>query len=1276
MTRFFLFLFTLIYGLVAFSQTTIEGKIEWSSPYTLNISENQKIEHLQFKNAAITYDNSFLPKYHQSIPLNGNYEISNVRLLSAIFEPIAAEELKVLEQNNSLDKITTSIEVNYYTTTSQKQQYGVVHFFPFQKNSSTGEIEKLISFRLSYDKKNVKVNSINNKSFKLASFLESGDWYKIGITKDGVYKLSYNTLKSLGIDIDNIDPRDLRVYGNGGAMLPILNSAKRPDDLVENAIIVQGESDGKFNSGDYILFYGQSTLKWNYNSSLQKFEHAVHQYSDTNYYFITANSPELTLPKRIQNQASSAATPTNFVNTFNDFQYYEKDESNLLKSGQEWYGEYFDVITSYDFKFNFPNIDPSSQIHTTVNGIARSSLGASNGNIMEFTVNGGSATNLNFAAVNTTLYYAQYASSSQASSNVLPGGDIVNVNVKYNKPNSSSKAWLDYITVNAKRRLIMDGQQMKFRDVNSLGAGKVAQMNLSNTTAQLKIWEVTDIYNVKNQNYTLSSGIAQFNINSDSLREFIAFTSPDSINIFRYGKVKNQNLHGFPQKDMVIICHPNFWAAGEKIANLHEGEGLRVAMVEPQQIFNEFSGGVRDIGATRDFMRMFYERALINADLPKYLLLIGDGSYDHKDRKPGNDNYILAYESVNSLDPTASYVSDDYIGLLDPNEGAWGSTETVDLGIGRFPVQTLEQANHIADKIIYYATAKSTMRDWRNNVIFIGDDEDNKTHMQQANQLAQILENNYEDYNIEKIMLDAYQQISTPGGQRYPDVNKAINDKVNSGALIINYTGHGGEVGWAHERILDIATINEWTNIDNLPLFVTATCEFSRFDDPARTSAGELIILNPDGGGIGLLTTVRLVFSGSNFNLNTSFYNNVFEPFNNQVPSMGEIFRTVKVANGADNNTRNFTLLGDPALKLAYPKHNVTTVSVNGVPSSQVDTIRALSKVTVTGYVSDSLGAKLTNFNGIVYPTVFDKYKQITTLNNDNEGAFQFNIQNSKLFKGKASVVNGDFSYSFIVPKDIAYNYGNGKLSYYAQNNMEDANGFFKGFVIGGTASSYVADNTGPSIDLFLNDETFVNGGMTDDSPILVAKLFDEHGINMVGNGIGHDLVAILDDKTNEAIILNDFYEADLDSYQSGKIEYQLSGLSEGKHTLTLKVWDVYNNSSEQTIEFVVVKSKDIIIDHVLNYPNPFTTRTEFWFEHNQPNQELKVQVQIYTISGKIVKQIDQIVNTVGYRSSEIVWDGRDDYGDKIGKGVYVYKMKVRGSNGSYAEKYEKLVIL
>jgi hypothetical protein len=573
MTRLFLFLFTLIYGLTAFSQTTIEVNIEWSLPYTLNISENQKIEHLQFKNAAVTYENSFLPRYHQSIPLNGNYEISNVRLLSAIFEPIVAEELKVLEQNNSLDKITTSIEVNYYTTTSQKQQYGVVHFFPFQKNSSTGEIEKLMSFRLSYDKKNVKVNSINNKSFKLASVLESGDWYKIGITKDGVYKLSYNTLKSLGIDIDNIDPRDLRVYGNGGAMLPILNSAKRPDDLVENAIIVQGESDGKFNSGDYILFYGQSTLKWNYNSSLQKFEHAVHQYSDTNYYFITANSPELTLPKRIQNQASSVATPTNFVNTFNDFQYYEKDESNLLKSGQEWYGEYFDVITSYDFKFNFPNIDPSSQIHTTVNGIARSSLGASNGNIMEFTVNGGSATNLNFAAVNTTLYYAQYASSSQASSNVLPGGDIVNVNVKYNKPNSSSKAWLDYITVNAKRRLIMDGQQMKFRDVNSVGAGKVAQMNLSNATAQLKIWEVTDIYNVKNQNYTLSSGIAQFNINSDSLREYIAFTSPDSINIFRYGKVKNQNLHGFAQKDMVIVCHPNFWAAGEKIANLHEGEG-------------------------------------------------------------------------------------------------------------------------------------------------------------------------------------------------------------------------------------------------------------------------------------------------------------------------------------------------------------------------------------------------------------------------------------------------------------------------------------------------------------------------------------------------------------------------------------------------------------------------------------------------------------------------------------------------------------------------------
>jgi len=799
-------------------------------------------------------------------------------------------------------------------------------------------------------------------------------------------------------------------------------------------------------------------------------------------------------------------------------------------------------------------------------------------------------------------------------------------------------------------------------------------MNAASTVN--KVWEITDPLNIKEQQNTLVGNTISYSLSTDELRSFVAFTTNYETQVVGLGKVDNQNLHGIPQTDMVIVSHPNFLIQAEQIANFHSEEGLSVAVVTPQQIYNEFSSGSQDIIAIRDFLRMLYERAVIPADMPKYLLLFGDGSFDNKSRITGNTNFIPTYQTPNSVDIIGSLVSDDYYGLLDANEGSWAGTEYLDLAIGRLPVKSVQEANNVVNKILNYNTPAS-MNEWRNKVVFIGDDEDNNTHMSQSNSCAGQVEIGYKSFNVDKIYLDAFQQESTPGGSRYPEVNQAINETVDKGSLIVNYTGHGGEAGLAHERVLTISDINNWSNTSGFPLFVTATCEFSRFDDPNRTTAGEMVLLNPSGG-IALFTTVRLVFSAPNFVLNTSFYNEIFTKTNNEYPTMGEAFMRVKNLNinASQFNNRNFTLLGDPALKLAYPIHNVLTTKINGVNVSLADTIKALSKVTIEGQVQDVLGNKLTNYNGIIYPTVFDKEKQIITLANDGGSSYNFNLQTSKLFKGKASVVNGDFSYTFVVPKDISYNFGKGKLSYYSENQVEDANGYHTNFYIGGTADNYEADNIGPEIELFMNDENFVFGGITDDHPFLLANISDVHGINMVGNGIGHDIIAILDDKTEESFILNDYYEADLNSYQNGKVYFPFSELSEGRHKLTLKVWDVYNNSSEATIDFVVVKSRDITLERVYNYPNPFTTYTEFWFEHNQPGKQLFAQVQIFTVSGKLVKTLEKHILNEGYRSTSITWDGLDQFGDRIGRGVYVYRLKVRTENYSVAEKYEKLVIL
>jgi hypothetical protein len=326
--------------------------------------------------------------------------------------------------------------------------------------------------------------------------------------------------------------------------------------------------------------------------------------------------------------------------------------------------------------------------------------------------------------------------------------------------------------------------------------------------------------------------------------------------------------------------------------------------------------------------------------------------------------------------------------------------------------------------------------------------------------------------------------------------------------------------------------------------------------------------------------------------------------------------------------------------------------------------------------IDHKTGNRIKNFNGVIYPLVYDKRKDIETLDNDGEGPFQFKVRNNVIFRGKASVINGEFQFTFVVPKDINLTHGLGKISYYAQNGEYDATGFDSLVTIGGQVGNPNADQVGPQIDLFMNDSTFVSGGITDENPKVYAKLFDDNGINVSGGGIGHDLIAVLDEKTESEIVLNEYYEANLNSYQAGKVEYNLSSLSEGRHTLRVKAWDVYNNSGEANIEFVVSSSSTLALDHVLNYPNPFTTKTSFFFEHNYPFQDLFVRIQVFTISGRVVKTIDGQFNSSGFRIGPIDWDGLDDFGDKIGKGVYVYRVMVKAPTGEIADKFEKLVIL
>ncbi|MFO8129231.1 MAG: type IX secretion system sortase PorU [Bacteroidales bacterium] len=1272
--RFPLALLILVLPVFLYSQEIYQREIDWEGIQKYVFSPEEDLYQIYFDGAVYNPRMPGVPFYEERFPWSDQGYEPLVRLVDATFAPL---EGKFLDQVPGLHNIGTQIEITSRVVYDRKKPSAFISFIPIRKNPANGTYEQLVSFGIQMRVSQTPVKEQKPRSFKNNSVLATGDWYKIAVNKTGVHKLTYNELSNMGISPGSIDPRDIRIYGNGGGMLPEKLSGFRYDDLMENAIQVVGEDDGVFNQGDYILFYGESPDTWKWSASDEVFYHEKNDFSDYTYYFITA---DLGRGKRIKNQ-SQVTLPADYTSEFfTDHQFHEEDEVNIAQTGRTWYDSPpFDVVTSHSYDFSFPYIDVNTPVYIRSSVAARSFSPSA----FRFYANGDQVMSLSVDNVSGSAYSA-YAKSRTGSTMFAQGNPDISIRLEYNKTSSGATGWLDYIELNARRKLSFHGPQMAFRDPLSAVPGSVTDFIMSNAESNVSVWNVTDPLDVRNVNYSLSGNTLSFRLSTDSLLQFAAFNGSSYYGALFIEKVENQNLHMLDPYDMVIVSHPAFLAEAGRLAAHHQGhDGLSVFVTTPGKIYNEFSSGAQDVSAIRDFMKMLYDRGR-NGNEPMYLLMFGDASYDYKNRIEDNTNLVPTWVDPYSLNIISSISTDDFYGFLDDGEGTMGGAQLIDIGIGRFPVTNVEQARMAVDKVIHYAAADaSVMGPWRNFLTFVADDEDGNMHMaSHAEKMARKIDTTYRVYNIDKIYVDAYPQEATPGGQRAPGVNEAINRRMDKGTLIMNYTGHGGEVGWAHERILEISDINGWTNMDKLAVFVTATCEFSRYDDPERTSAGELTFLNPAGGTVGLFTTARATYGSSNFNLNSALFDCVFEKNNEgDYPRFGDIIRQSKNKSGSvTENDLKFILLGDPALRLAYPEHTAVTTSISDDHNSPVDTLKALKKITIEGEIQDQAGTLLDGYNGILYPLVYDKPTKVKTLGTDPSSyVYTFELRNSVLYKGKASVVNGKFRFSFIVPKDIAYQFGHGKISYYAHNDGTDAAGYDEDIIVGGYESGGAEDKDGPDIELYLNDEGFVFGGLTDESPLMLAYIHDTSGVNTVGSGIGHDIVAVLDKNTDKSINLNDYYESDLDSYTSGSVRYPFSGLKEGAHTLSLKVWDVYNNSSESYLEFVVAESAGLALDHVLNYPNPFTTRTEFFFEHNQPGSTLEVLLQVFTVSGKLVFTYNDMLTTAGFRAGPIPphgWNGRDDFGDQLARGVYLYKLSVRTMDGSYADKLEKLVIL
>ena len=1111
-------------------------------------------------------------------------------------------------------------------------------------------------------------------SYSSTSRLSSGTWFRIAVTTDGIYRIDYSKLRQLGLE----NPSNPRIFGNNFGQLSYYNDAPKPDDLKELSILTITGSDGIFNEGDYLLFYAQGTGRWNYNSVTGEYEHLHHNYSDTSFYFLTSGSSQ---GKRIQT-ATEPSQPASYTSSESDALYiHEQDDENLIKSGREW----FQQISSLHIDPGFAGLLTSENIKYNIRVAARASVPT----IFRFYEGSTIKNSIQVQGVNLFDYTGTYAQITDSSGSFLPSSTSPVYDLKFfNNGETGAHGWLDYITLQGRRSNLFDGPLMQYCDSRSVAPGRITGFNIGSLINNAIIWDVTDPVNVKQITYARTAQNFTFKSATDTLKTFIVFTASNAaVPLIMPAPVPSQDLHSSAPADMIIITHPLFRSYAEKLAQIHLNNGGIISqIVTPQQIYNEFSGGIPDIVAIRNFLRMKFQKQKDSAHPLKYLLLFGDGSYENKTPPPDNPNFIPTYQSENSNVVVSSFTSDDFYGLLDDGEGEAEGTE--EIGIGRLPVSDTTQAGIVLSKIKRYIDP-ANMGDWKNVICLTADDEDGNTHISDAEGLAAVLKDSVPVYNVDKIYLDAFHQVTTVNGQSYPDVTKAINDRMNTGCLIFNYTGHGNESGLAAERVVKTEDINSWKNGGKLPLFITATCEFSRFDDmninlatrkmTGNTSAGEMVLLNKDGGGIALMSTTRVVYSAPNYNLNRNIFSCAFnrDESGNSM-SFGDIIKIAKNNSGTGPNKRNFTLLGDPALKLAYPYYgNVITDSINNVSvSEKTDSLKALSVIIVAGHLEDPAGKMMTTFNGLVYPIVYDKESNVKTLANDGGPRMTFKIRNNILFSGKTRAKNGRFNFTFIIPRDIDYSFGYGRISYYADSDKEDMNGSFSEIIVGGFSKTMLADNAGPDIKLYMNDTLFRNGGITDSNPRLLALINDSGGINTTGSGIGHDITGFLDNEPNRSFVLNSYFENDIDNYRRGKILYDLSGLTEGNHSLTIKAWDNFNNSSEKTILFQVLTGGKFVLKNLYNYPNPFSAATSITLEHNRPDNDLDITIDIFNIDGRIIRIIKTRVEPSGYTLPPVNWDGNDEGGRRVGKGMYPYTVTIVTGNRDVARATGQMIIL
>ena len=1233
------------------------------------IQENR----LSFEQASYL-DESKLPYYHFSMSVNDKNAASlyTPRLKEIVYQDCTPEEIALITSSGK--SFTDSVAFQRYVSIEKRKPSLQIYFCPIVKQGDA--YKKIVSAVLQLTSnrsllKSILAGGTTLHQYASNSVLASGNWYKIRVATTGIYKLTYEDLLSMGIT----NPANVRIFGYGGAILPEDFSVERAaDDLPEMAIFMEKGSDNVFGAGDYILFHAQGTIKWSYNYTTKVFEHEQNYYSNYGYYFVTSDAGT---GKKIVQRVAETAIPADTVTDFLNYALQEQESVNLLESGREWYGQKFEGSNlSYTFSFSLPNIVTSKKMRVDIAALANSSSTST------YSVAVNNVVQSSKIVVSGIPNYYYVANKTLYNTSLYPTlTDGVSVSLTYQKSATSAYGYLDYIRVNAYQQLKMDADYLYFRNADVANCYKAIQYNVENTNSNTKIWEITDPLNISEIPTTYNEETMAFVAPIDSeniVRQFLAintnvsYPKPEIV-----GQVANQNLHGISQADMVIIASSESYSDANRLAEYHRThDAMSVLIVNPEQIYNEFSSGTPDATAYRWLMKMLYDRAGGNTgNMPKSLLLFGVSYYDNrgitKVSKP-----LLSYQSVNSFCSSVSYTTDDYYAFLDDEEGSDLSSDAMDIAVGRLPVSTVTEGTQVIDKIITYAN-NTNKGSWKNLFAFLADDENGNQFMAQSDALAASLQEKSLQYQPIKVYLDSYQAVQNASGISYPAARERILNLLKSGLLVFNYIGHGSTNSMTEEQTIVASDVVSVTN-KNLPLWITATCDLSRYDDN-KSSLGMKVLLNPYGGGIGLITTTRLVFEDKNYSLSKQIYKNIIPEDVENPLSIGEILRKSKVALGNDDNKLNFVLLGDPAMKLSYPKNNVVTTEINESVLPDTATISSLSLVVIKGYVeNDAQTGTLSDFNGQINVVVYDKEETLKTLANKTDTAFVYKDRPNVIFSGKTQVVNGEFAITFMVPKDISYRYGTGRILYYAAdtiNNIE-AHGYSENFLVGGSNDENIDTNAdGPQVIMYLNTPHFESGQTVNSTPVFYAYMTDKYGINTVGAGIGHDIQLKLNDESEYTYVLNDYYEATLDDYKSGTIKYQLPKLAVGSYELQFKVWNLQNISTTKTLYFNVNDSIRPTIYSFYAYPNPASTETTLYFEYSRPDALMSATFMLFDVSGRMFWESKQTILTSD-GVARVTWNLTDSSGNKVHPGVYLMSVKLKTPEGAYTTEVQKIIII